>query len=265
MVKLNFCANLSWMFKEYEFLKRYQHAADAGFEGVEVAWPYDHSPDVLAMVRKEANVQQILINTGGHGKLGSAANPEALQDFRDELELAIKYCSALQCKKLHIMAGRWDGHIVKSKCLQTYIENLKYASSCLKANGISGLIEPINSKTLPDYFLHTSSEAIEAIKLVDRPNIQYQLDLYHLQVMEGNLTSNIKNLLPFIGHIQISQVPGRNEPFSSGEINYKYIFSLLEDVHYDNWIGCEYNPASSTESGLDWFRDYCSAKSSTSK
>lgn len=259
MGKLKFCANISWMFKESNFLERYAQAAEAGFNGVEAAWPYDFPIDQLVKAKNDANVEQVLINTGCPEAMGYAADYDNVQLFRDELSLGIKYATALDCKRLHVMAGKLRPETDRSRAMTTYVENLKFAADQLQANGLIGLIEPIQNRTTKfSYFINTSAEAMDVLKMVNKPNILYQMDMFHVQLMEGNLTDSIKTTFPKLGHIQLSQVPKRNEPSTSGEIQYSYIFDLLEKLGYDGWIGCEYTPATTTLEGLKWYVDYMS-------
>lgn len=258
MGKLKFCANISWLFKEVPFVDRFQAAADFGFSGVEAGFPYDFPLQDLIKKKEAAKVEQVLINCGSTKTRGSAGNNENPQLFRDELGLAIKYAKGLNCKSIHLMAGDVTPNRSKTQAQSAFVENLRYASDELKVHGIVGLIEPLNSISFPNYVFNTSSEAIDILKRVDRENILYQLDFFHLQLMEGNLTQKIKDNLKNIGHIQISQVPNRNEPSAAGEIQFQYFFDLLEDLKYDGWIGCEYSPSLSTEDSLKWFKSYLS-------
>ncbi|CAK8676967.1 unnamed protein product [Clavelina lepadiformis] len=256
MGKLKFCANISWLFKDAPLLERYQIAADAGFLAVEDAWPYEYDLQDLCEAKDRAKVQQISINTGCKDTLGNAANVNCLHAFRDDLDLAIKYANALQCKNIHIMTGKCNKSEDKDKAKEVFIDNLKYASGLLQSHGLVGLIEPINTFSVPNYFLTRSVEALEVLKLVNKPNILYQLDFFHLQIMEGNLSNTLKENFSSIGHIQIAQVPSRHEPGYSGEINFSHIFALLEDLGYSKWIGCEYLPSTSTAESLEWLRKY---------
>lgn len=255
MGKLKFCANISWLYKDSPVLERYQRARDDGFEGVEMGWPYEFSTEELAAAKQSAGIEQVLINSGCGETLGLASVHDKKDEFRKELEQAITYAQALDCKRVHIMAGRVE-RSERPKAYETYVGNLYWAADRLKQEDMIGLIEPINKYDVPGYFLNDSSQAVGVLELVDRPNLKYQLDFYHLQIMNGDLTRNLKNLFPHVGHIQVSQVPTRNQPSFPGEINYPYIFSLLEDLEYDGWIGCEYKPSKSTSETLDWFKTY---------
>ncbi|XP_059504005.1 putative hydroxypyruvate isomerase isoform X6 [Stegostoma tigrinum] len=223
---LRFAANLSWLFLEFESLcQRVEAAAQAGFKAVEVAWPYDTEATQLKEVLKRNGMEIVMINTPpgnkAKGELGLGALPMQHAEFRTGLESAVKYAKAVGCKQIHLMAGRvpvdLDRTSVTKEMETTFIENLKYAADILSKEEMLGLIEPINSRiTDPYYFLNT----------------------------------------PHQGHVQIAQAPNRNEPDSPGEINYSYIFSLLEKLGYQGYIGCEYSPKGGTVDGLGWLRSY---------
>ncbi|XP_078671840.1 putative hydroxypyruvate isomerase [Branchiostoma floridae x Branchiostoma belcheri] len=265
---LKFCANISWMFREAGAVPlRYGAAARAGFRGVEAAFLYDIPVEEVVKAKEEAGVEQVLINMFpgnlAEGELGLAALPGRQQAFKDGLELSIKYANALKCKRMHLMAGRvpvdWSREAALPSMEETFVENLKFAADRLEKEGILALIEPINSKmTDPKYFLNTPRQALGILQKVGHKNVKLQMDFFHQQIMDGNLTNSIKEYLPHIGHMQVSQVPGRAEPDSEGEVNYCYVFSVLESVGYDGWIGLEYNPAGDTLTGLEWWRKYMS-------
>ncbi|KAK7501049.1 hypothetical protein BaRGS_00007534 [Batillaria attramentaria] len=224
---LKFAANISMMFQEIPTLaERYQAAKNAGFQFVECTFPYQEKAEDLSKARIAAGLDHVLINGYpgdlSSGDLGIAALPDRVKEFREKLEISIKYATALNCKspgkaRIHIMAGKKphnaDAATLK-KMEETFIENLKYAADALKR------------------------------------------DFYHCQIMDGNLTQNLKEQLPYIGHIQISQVPDRGEPDASGEICFPYVFSLLEKAGYDGYIGLEYKPRGSTLEGLQWMKQY---------
>ncbi|XP_043554861.1 putative hydroxypyruvate isomerase isoform X2 [Chiloscyllium plagiosum] len=263
---LHFAANLSWLFLELDNLsERVEAAARAGFKAVEVAWPYDTEATELKKVLERNGMEIVLINTPpgnkAKGELGLGALPMQQVEFRTGLELAVKYAKTVGCKQIHLMAGRvpvdLDRTSVAKAMETTFIENLKYAADILSKEEMQGLIEPINSRiTDPRYFLNTPHQAEKILQQVDRPNLKLQLDLFHCQIMDGNLTQNVSNYFSRIGHVQIAQAPNRNEPDSPGEINYSYIFSLLEKLGYQGYIGCEYSPKGSTFNGLGWLKSY---------
>ncbi|XP_066547979.1 putative hydroxypyruvate isomerase [Amia ocellicauda] len=266
MSRLKFSANLSWLFTERpEFTQRLQGAAAAGFRAVEAAWLYDADPLALQEAQRQAGVEVVLINTPpgdvDNGDLGLGAVPGRQVDFRRGLELAVKYAKALDCSRIHLMAGRVpagrDRAAASEEMEATFVENLKYAAGVLSKEGILGLLEPINTRiTDPRYFLNTPHQAAAILQKVGHPNIKLQMDIFHWQIMDGNLTQNIKTYFPLLGHIQIAQVPHRNEPDSPGEVNFPYVFNLLEEMGYQGYIGCEYRPLGATEEGLGWLQDY---------
>ncbi|XP_049444050.1 putative hydroxypyruvate isomerase isoform X3 [Epinephelus fuscoguttatus] len=196
------------------------------------------------------------------GELGLGAVPGREAEFRQGLDQALKYARALNCTRIHLMAGRvpGDSHrtVVAKEMESIFVQNLNYAADILSKEGITGLIEPINTRiTDPRYFLDSPHQAAAILEKVGKPNIKLQMDVFHWQIMDGNLTQNIHKYFPIIGHVQIAQVPGRNEPDSAGELNYSYLFSMLENLDYQGYIGCEYKPLCSTKEGLGWIKDYC--------
>ncbi|XP_059922915.1 putative hydroxypyruvate isomerase isoform X1 [Gadus macrocephalus] len=269
MSRLKFCANISWLYTELpDLTQRICAAASDGFKAVEAAWPYDTKIEHIQRARNDNGVKVVLINTPPGdmkaGDLGLAAVPGREAEFRQGLQLALKYANALDCKRIHLMAGRVpvgsDRAEVASEMESTFVQNLQYAADVLMKEGVTGLIEPINTRiTDPRYFLDSPHHAAAVIEKVGKPNIKLQMDVFHWQIMDGNLTQNVKKYFPLIGHIQIAQVPGRNEPDSAGELKYQYLFSLLESMGYTEYIGCEYKPLGSTSESLGWFRDYMTA------
>ncbi|CAB1429367.1 unnamed protein product [Pleuronectes platessa] len=266
MAPLKFCANISWLFTELpDFSHRIHAAASAGFQAVEAAWLYDSDLKELQRATAAAGVEVVLINTPPGdvkaGDLGLGAVPGREAEFRQGLLLAIEYAKALDCKRIHLMAGRIpvgsQRKAVVKEMEAIFVQNLTYAADILSKEGITGLIEPINTKiTDPRYFLDCPHQAAVILDKVGQPNIKLQMDIFHWQIMDGNLTQNIIKYFPIIGHIQIAQVPGRNEPDSAGELNYTYLFNTLENYGYLGYIGCEYKPLGSTKEGLGWIKDY---------
>ncbi|XP_030647682.1 putative hydroxypyruvate isomerase isoform X2 [Chanos chanos] len=256
MPALKFCANISWLFTELpEFTLRLKAAASAGFQAVEAAWLYDSDIDELKKAKEQTGIEVVLLNTPPgdvkRGDLGLGAVPGREQEFRQGLDLAV----------IHLMAGRVPVGVERSSVAMemeaTFIQNLKHAADVLSKEGILGLIEPINTRiTDPQYFLDTPHQAADILQKVDCTNIKMQMDLFHWQIMDGNLTQNIRRYFPLIGHVQIAQVPDRHEPDSTGELNFSYLFKVLEELDYQGYIGCEYKPLGSTEAGLGWIRKY---------
>ncbi|NXL99557.1 HYI isomerase, partial [Tyrannus savana] len=195
------------------------------------------------------------------GELGLAAVPGREAAFRQGLAAAVQYARAVGCHRIHVMAGRVplgaDRAAVAGEMETTFIENLRYAADLLAQENMTGLVEPINNRiTDPRYYLNTPHQAAAILEKVGRPNLKLQLDLFHCQIMDGNLSHNLYTYFPLIGHIQIAQVPGRHEPDSPGELNFPYIFELLESLGYTGYVGCEYAPKGDTLEGLGWLRSY---------
>ncbi|XP_049884943.1 putative hydroxypyruvate isomerase [Pectinophora gossypiella] len=256
---MKFCANLSFMFTEgSSILERYALAKEAGFKAVESGFPFGHTLDEVRQAKERAGIEQVLINlkTGdlSKGELGVTAEPGKENEFKDNLKVTIDYAKAVNARKIHIMAGKLT-NATKANW-ETYENNLKYAADILKNENILGVIEPINQHSVPNYFLSDYSKAIEIIKRINSPNLKLQLDTFHLQHIAGDLSHNIKNFMPYVGHVQIAQVPSRNEPDSPGEIDYKYLLQLLENSGYNDWVGLEYKPASGTRDGLKWITKF---------
>lgn len=241
------------MFTESDnLLERYNLASRAGFKNVECAFPYDHSIEAVVAAKKDANVNQILINVFAGESLGFAALPGRQEEFKESLDKSVQYAKALECDKIHIMSGKNFFGIVDVAMHDVYKENLEYAAKVLEENGIIGLIEPICEFAVPNYYMNSFTKALQLIQTIDSKNLKLQLDIFHLQMLEGNLTNKIKELLPFTGHIQISQAPNRFEPSAEGEINYQYILHLLEELEYSGFVGLEYKPKTTSSESLDW-------------
>ena len=253
-------ANLSMLFGEQDFLDRFEAAAEAGFKGVEYLFPYESSIEDVRDALGSNGLTQVLFNfpagDWAAGERGLAALPERSSEFRDGIGLALEYAKATGCKRLHAMAGCVTGGPVTQEHLDTYAENVRYAADAVAGDGIEVMVEPINSRIdMPGYVMDTTAKASAVLEAVDRTNVQIQYDIYHMQIMEGDLARNIEALLPKIGHIQLADNPGRNEP-GTGEINYPWLLAHLDKIGYTDWIGCEYKPAAGTVEGLGWAADY---------
>ncbi|PHM73360.1 2-oxo-tetronate isomerase [Xenorhabdus kozodoii] len=250
-----FAANLSMMFNEVPFTARFEQAAKAGFKGVEYLFPYEESPEELSNLLKKNQLIQVLFNMPAgdwdSGDRGIACLPGREKAFADGVHKALEYARALGCKQVHAMAGRWDKKFTKEQQCECYITNLQYAADVMAKHDIKILIEPINTRDMPGYFLTTQNQAEELLKYIDRQNVFIQLDLYHCQIMEGDLLKTIERLWGKFSHIQIASVPERNEP-DRGEVNYFWLIRKLDEMGYQGWFGCEYHPENSTEEGLGW-------------
>ncbi|KLN59715.1 hydroxypyruvate isomerase [Kiloniella spongiae] len=250
-----FAANLSMLFTEIPFLDRFRAAKDAGFEGVEFLFPYEWSKQDLKARLDYTGLEQVLFNlpagNWGKGERGIAALPGRESEFLHSVELALEYADHLNCRKLHIMAGVCPEGETLESCFEVYLANLAYACEQAQAANIMVLIEPLNTRAFPGYLLSHQAQARKIIDHIAMPNLKLQMDLYHAQIMEGDLSVLIRHQMDYVGHIQIAGVPDRHEP-SDGEINYGWIFSELLKAKYDGWVGCEYTPKTDTKSGLGW-------------
>ncbi|XP_050293759.1 putative hydroxypyruvate isomerase [Anthonomus grandis grandis] len=254
-----FCANLSFLFKEKPFLERYALAKRAGFSVVESGFPYGFSKEEVVQAQKSAGVEQVLVNilTGDvtKGELGFAAVPGKEKEFQETFNTTIDYAKALGAKKIHIMSGRVEGPCSEANDA-AYINNLKYAAKILEKENIIGLIEPINKYSVPNYYMNSYEKAINVIKTINSPFIKLQLDIFHLQLIKGQITHTAREVKPYVGHVQIAQAPHRHEPDVPGEINYEYVFDVIRDeVGYSDYIGLEYTPKGDTEEGLKWVKN----------
>jgi len=248
-------ANLTMMFCEQPFLQRFAAARANGFKGVEYHFPYDWPENIIATKLEENGLEQVLFNLPpgdwDAGERGLAALPGREQDFKSELERALDYAAALGCTRLHALAGIIQDENDRENMEDVFVENLRLASQRCADAGVSLMIEPINTIDMPGYFLNTSKQALVIINRVGVDNLFLQFDIYHQQIMEGNLTRSLSKLMPRIGHIQIASVPDRHEP-DTGEVNDRQILNHLDETGYRGWVGCEYLPKGNTEQGLGW-------------
>jgi 2-dehydrotetronate isomerase len=254
-----FAANLSMMFQEVGFLDRFDAAAACGFKGVEFLFPYEYPAAAIAERLERNGLTLALFNMPpgdwAGGERGIAALPGREEEFRHGVRQAIAYAKATRCRTIHAMAGLWpEGHD-RASGERVYLENLGYAADRLAAEGLTTVIEPINTRDIPGYFLNTTGQAMGYIRGVGRPDLRLQLDLYHVQIMEGDLAHHVRALAGLYPHVQIAGNPGRHEP-DIGEVNYPYLFDLLDELGYSGWIGCEYRPKGQTAAGLGWARRY---------
>jgi hydroxypyruvate isomerase len=250
-----FAANLTTMFTEHPFGDRFRAAARAGFTAVECQFPYELSVEEAAALLNEAGLSLVLFNLPpgdwAAGERGIACIPGRQSDFRDALALALRYARALACPRLHAMSGLVPGAADRAEIRRTFVSNLRLAAAACADAGVELLIEPINNRDVPGYFMNNTALAAGIIEEIGAPNLGLQLDLYHCQISEGDLAMRIRSLLPLTRHVQIAGVPDRHEP-DCGEVNYPYLFRLLDDLGYDGWVGCEYFPRGRTEDGLGW-------------
>jgi hydroxypyruvate isomerase len=255
----NFNANLSMMFNEVAFLERFGAAARAGVRGVEFLFPYEFPAAQIREQLDKHKLKMVLFNMPpgdfAAGDRGMACDPAKVGQFQENIGKAVEYARALDCGMLHCMAGLKPRGVSEEKMRETYIANLQLAGRELGKDKIKLLIEAINTHDIPGFYLNTSSQALDIMHYADVPNLQFQYDIYHMQIMEGDLAPTIEKNLAKIGHMQLADTPGRNEP-GTGEINYPFLFGFFDRIGYKGWIGCEYRPAGKTEDGLGWLKPY---------
>lgn len=255
----NFAANLTMMFNEVDFLDRFAAAAQSGFTGVEYLFPYAYDKAELADRLAGHHLTQVLHNMPGGdweaGDRGIACRPDRVSEFRDGIGRAIEYATTLGCRQLNCLAGIAPEGVPPEKLRQTLVENLRLAAAELAKAGIRLLIEPINTRDIPGFYLNRTGQALDIIGEVGSDNLFLQYDVYHMQIMEGDLTPTLEKHIARIAHIQIADNPGRHEP-GTGEINYDFLFGRLDELGYRGWIGCEYKPTTTTPEGLGWFEPY---------
>lgn len=254
-----FDANLTMMFNEVDFLDRFAAASAAGFKGVEYLFPYAFEADELATRLRDNGLTQVLHNLPAGdwdaGERGIAILADRKDEFRAIVDQAISYATKLGAPQLNCLAGIAPAGADAALLRDTFIENLTYAAGAMKSVGIKLLIEAINTRDIPGFYLHNTKQASDIITETGSDNLFIQYDIYHMQIMEGDLAPTIEAYLGQIPHMQLADTPGRHEP-GTGEINYPFLFDHIDRIGYDGWIGCEYKPASKTEDGLGWLKPY---------
>jgi hydroxypyruvate isomerase len=252
-------ANLSTLFKERPFPERFAAAAHAGFRAVEYQYPYEWPAAELAARARAAGVGVVLHNMprgdAGRNEHGTACLPGREERFRADLEVAIEYARAVGCPRIHCLAGVVPSNADVRVVHQTFVTNIRHAARRLARENILVMLEPLSAGTIAGCFLTGSAQAAALIEEIGEDNVRLQYDLFHMQMMEGNLARTIERLLPKIGHLQLADAPGRNEP-GTGEINFGFLLAHIDRLGYSGWIGCEYNPAGDTVEGLKWARPY---------
>ncbi|WP_315720967.1 MULTISPECIES: hydroxypyruvate isomerase [unclassified Bradyrhizobium] len=253
-----FAANLTMLFNELPFIDRFAAAKAAGFSGVEYLFPYGFDKAELREQLARHGLTQVLHNlpagNWAAGERGIAILPDRVDDFRDGVRRAIEYARALDCRQLNCLVGIAPDDADPRELNQVLVRNLRFAATALKAQGIKLLIEPINTLDIPGFFLSRTAQALQLISEVESDNLFVQYDIYHMQIMEGDLARTMQKHLARIAHIQLADNPGRHEP-GTGEINYAFLFRHLDAIGYAGWIGCEYKPRAATADGLGWLMD----------
>jgi hydroxypyruvate isomerase len=260
-----FAANLTMLYPEHDFLDRFAAAARDGFEAVEYLFPYAWEPQLLAQRLAEHGLQQVLFNAPPGdweaGERGLACLPGREAEFRRGVEQALHYAAALRCPRVHLMAGLAPAGVESARLAATYEANLAWACEQAAGTGVELLIEPINRRDIPGYFLSRQDEAHRIVQAIGAPQLKVQMDLYHCQIVEGDVATKLRQYLPTgrVGHLQIAGVPERHEP-DVGELNYPYLFAVIDEVAaacgWSGWVGCEYRPRGRTSEGLGWFAPY---------
>jgi hydroxypyruvate isomerase len=257
-----FAANLSMMFTEVPFLDRFDAAAKAGFTAVEFLFPYDHQVEAIGERLHRNGLTQALFNlppgNWDAGEKGFAARPDKFAELQQSLHTALPYAKITGVKRLHLMSGLADRH--DSKALAAFRKSVTYAAEFFAPHGIDVVLEPLNLRNAPGYFLNDFGFARDQIVDLAIPNLKLQFDLYHCQILHGDVTMRLREMMPVIGHIQIASIPSRHEP-DTEELNYSFLFEELDRLGYAGFVGCEYNPRGKTEDGLGWFKPYAGVKS----
>jgi hydroxypyruvate isomerase len=251
-----FAANLSLLFTDVPFCERFARATAAGFTGVEYLFPYEYPAADIADWLRANDLEQVLFNLSAGdwaaGERGLACLPHRQGEFAESVEQALGYAVALDCRRLHCMAGLRPAGASEAELTEAFVANLRFAADRLATVGVTVMIEPINSRVdMPGYWLDDVAKGFRLLEAVDRSNVKLQYDIYHAQIIAGDLARTLEANIDRIGHIQIADNPGRHEP-GSGEINYPFLFGLLDRLGYDGWVGCEYKPLMTTEAGLGW-------------
>ncbi|WP_088344579.1 MULTISPECIES: 2-oxo-tetronate isomerase [Rhodomicrobium] len=255
-----FAANLSMMFTELPFPDRFKAAADAGFTAVEYLFPYEWDAGLVGKLLADNGLTQALFNAPPgdwqKGERGMAAIPGREAEFRDSIDLALRYAEATGVRRIHVMAGLTE---VNDATKATFRDAVAYAAERFAPQGIDVMLEPINGRNMPGYFLNDFARAAALIEDLGRPNVRLQFDIYHRQIMHGDVVKALQALLPITGHVQVASVPSRHEP-DDEELNYPFLFAELDRLGYDGFVGCEYNPRGKTTDGLGWFAPYAKAR-----
>ena len=255
----NLAANISMMFTEQPFMERFAAAAQAGFKAVEYLFPYDHPAEDIASALRDNNLENALFNlppgdwTKGDRGLTSIPGREA--EFDGLIDQALDYARIIGCKRLHVMAGLKPEGADDAECRAVYVRNIKHAAERFAPHGITALLEPINTRDIPGFYLNRQDDAISVLDAVGAENAALQMDLYHCQIVEGDVAMKIRANFGRIAHFQIAGVPDRHEP-DLGEVNYPYLFDVIDGLGYTGWIGCEYRPKGATLDGLGWAAPY---------
>jgi hydroxypyruvate isomerase len=254
-----FSANLTLLFNEVPLPERFELAARAGFGGVELQFPYEHDASMLGERAGRAGVEVVAFNLPAgdwaRGDRGIACHPKRVEEFRMGVARAVEYARKLSCKQLNCLVGIPPADADDEHVHATLLANLRYAAETLAHEGRTLLIEPLNTRTVPDFYVSSSAHAAQLVHEVALPNCKIQYDIFHMQVMEGDLAKTLESMRPLIGHVQFADVPDRHEP-GTGEINFEFLFAWLDRIGYAGWVGAEYVPSKPTLETFAWARRY---------
>ena len=252
-----FAANINFLFTEVDFLQRFAAARKAGFGAVEFPFPYPYEHAALAAAVNEAGVEVVLFNlppgNWEKGERGIACHPDRIAEFRDGVAKAIAYARTLKCPRVNCLAGLAPKDVDPERLRATFVANLRYAAEAFAKEGVTLVMEPINPRTVPGFYLNTTKQSLDIIRAVGAANLKIQYDIFHMQIVEGDLAKTIEANLANIGHIQFADVPDRHEP-GSGEVNFDFLFDWIDRVGYQGWISAEYVPAKGTVASLGWLK-----------
>ena len=255
---LKFDPNLRWLFTEVPMLERYKAAAQAGFKGVEVAFPYEYPASQIARLLEENELTLVQILSPfdwDRGERGFAALPGKEQEFRNSILTAIEYGAQVGKPMIHVMPGNIGPELDAARCMDLFHENLAWAADRAAAEHMTLILEPCCSARFPQFLYHRFEEGVAVVKALNRDNVKLCFDTFHIQMEEGAITPKLQEAWPYIGHIQVGNVPGRHEP-GTGEIHFPYLFEQIEKLGWDRWIGCEYTPSGPTLDTLGWGKPY---------
>ncbi len=254
-----FSANISMLFCEHDLVDRPRAAKHAGFESFEVQFPYGLEIADWLDIRRGTRMPIALFNvpagdltTGGQGL---AAIPGREHAFQEAVATAARYAEALKPAVVNVLPGAPSKEFERERCMATLVANLNHAAMVMANLGVGVVLEPVNTRDRPDFFLSNSAEALSVIDWADHANVSLQYDVYHMQIMEGDLNATLERIIGRIGHIQFADPPGRHEP-GTGEVNFPNLFAILDRLGYDGWVGAEYNPSRPTEETLSWLEPY---------
>jgi hydroxypyruvate isomerase len=248
-------ANLSMMFNEVPFLERFAAARKAGFEGVEFLFPYEYPAAELRSRMVGEGLTQVLFNMPpgdwANGERGLASLPGRQSEFKEGVKRALDYAATMECRRVHCMAGIVPHGVPHATAAAIYAANLSWAAEQARPEGVKLMIEPINHRDMPGYFLNTQAQGAAIVEAIGKDRLGLQFDVYHVQITEGDITKRMEQFMPVIDHMQIADVPARNEP-GTGEIGWEYVLRRIDELGYLGWVGCEYRPAGDTVAGLGW-------------